>query len=318
MSVTIRNYRDEDLQAVVEVINAADSVDQLDEGTSVAQLRERLGQPDFDPYRDAFVATDEDARVVGHARLELDTGPEQSFFYTTPTVHPDWREQGIERQLLERLWKRAHERRRDLRSSRVYFHAYCAVHQTMTVALFESFGLRPMRYSPHMVCQPLENLAQPQLPPGIEVRPYVQGQDDQSALKTLNEAFADDWEFVPTTMETLTYWTASSTFRAELSRVALDGDEVIGLCLCTVSEDRFKRLGRRDGYVNVLAVRPPYGRRGLGSALLLTCLHALKRAGMESATLDTDIDNPTQAMSLYERVGFREVWRWVSYGREIQ
>ncbi len=317
MTLTIRNYRDDDLEAIVELTNAADVVDQLGEGTSVTELRERFGRPDFDPYQDAFVAQDEGQRVVGCAHLESDIGTEQSFFYTIPTVHPDWRDQGIEKQMLERLWKRAQQRRHDLASKRVYFYAYCALHHTGTVALFESFGLQPIRYSPHMVCQPLEKLAQPQLTPGIEVRPYVPGQGDESVVETLNEAFADDWEFVPTTVERLTYWIASSTFRPELSRVALDGEQVVGLCLCTVSEDRFKRLGHRDAYVGTLAVRPPYRRRGLGSALLLASLHAIKEAGMESATLDTDTDNPTEAIRLYERVGFREVWRWITYGKEI-
>jgi len=317
MTLTIRNYRDDDLEAIVDLINTADAVDHLGEGTSVTELRERFGWPDFDPCQDAFVAQNEGQRVVGCACLESDIGTEQSFFYTISTVHPDWREQGIERQLLERLWKRAQQRRYDLASKRVYFYAYYALHHTGTVALFESFGLQRIRYNPHMVCQPLENLAQPQLPPGIEVRPYVPGQGDESVVETLNEAFADDWDFVPTTVERLTYWTASSTFRPELSRVALDGEQVVGLCLCTVSEDRMRLMGRRDAYVDTLAVRPAYRRRGLGSALLLASLHAMKEAGMESATLYTDTDNPTEAIRLYENVGFREAWRWVTYGKEI-
>lgn len=51
MSVTIRNYRDDDLEAIVELINAAGAVDQLDLGTSVAELRELLGEPDYHPRR---------------------------------------------------------------------------------------------------------------------------------------------------------------------------------------------------------------------------------------------------------------------------
>lgn len=74
---------------------------------------------------------------------------------------------------------------------------------------------------------------------------------------------------------------------------------------------------RRNGYVDTLCVLPAYRRQRLGTALLLSGLHALKEAGVESATLDTDTDNPTQAMGLYDYVGFQEVWRWVDYGREM-
>jgi len=64
-------------------------------------------------------------------------------------------------------------------------------------------------------------------------------------------------------------------------------------------------------------VLPAYRRQGLGRALLLADVHALKEAGVESATLDTDTDNPTQAMRLYEKIGFREIWRWVTYIKEM-
>jgi ribosomal protein S18 acetylase RimI-like enzyme len=38
---------------------------------------------------------------------------------------------------------------------------------------------------------------------------------------------------------------------------------------------------------------------------------------MVSATLETDEDNPTQAAHFYQQLGFREVWRWLAYGKDI-
>ncbi len=317
MSFSIRSYRDEDLESIVEVTNAADAVDQLDEGTSVAELRERFGEPGYQPYENVFVAADKAGRVVASARLELRPGSEQSIFWAIVTVHPMWREKGPERLLLQKLWDHANERRRDLQSKEVRFHTYCTTHQAHLVTLFESFGLRVMRHSPHMVYQPLENLAHPHFPSGIEVRPYIKGQDDESALAAFNEAFADKRWFVPETLENWVHWFNSSAFREDFSTVALDGEEVVGLCLCTGDEERIERLGRKDGYVDTLFVRPAYRRRGLGTALLLAGLRGLRDAGMESATLDTDTDNPTEPTRLYERVGFKELWRWVTYGREM-
>jgi mycothiol synthase len=271
--VEIRNYCDHDLEAIVELINAADAVDQVDEGTSVTELRERFGEPDFHPRENVFVAEDEGGRIAGSARLELRPSAEQSIFWAITTVHPDLRKKGIERLLLRRLWEHAQQRRRDIHSKQVRFHTYCTTAQARLIALFESFDLRVMRYSPHMIYQPLGNLAEPQFTPGIHVRPYVKGQDDESALDAFNEAFADKRWFVPETLEKWVYWFNSSAFREDLSAVALNGEEVVGLCLCTVDEERIEGLGHKDGYVDTLFVRPAYRRRGLGTALLLAGLY---------------------------------------------
>ncbi|MCY7279216.1 MAG: GNAT family N-acetyltransferase, partial [Phormidesmis sp. CAN_BIN44] len=50
---TARSSVDEaDLQAIVDLINACDAVDQLDQGTSVEELRLDFADPDFDIARD--------------------------------------------------------------------------------------------------------------------------------------------------------------------------------------------------------------------------------------------------------------------------
>ena len=47
---------------------------------------------------------------------------------------------------------------------------------------------------------------------------------------------------------------------------------------------------------------------GLGRALLLEGMRALRRRGCTHLMLGVDSDNPTGALRLYESVGFRE-WR---------
>jgi mycothiol synthase len=317
MNVVVRKYRDGDLEAIVDLINKADALDHLDEAIDASALRELLHRPDFDPHNDAFVVLDEDQRVVGHARLDLKNAPRQSRFYVHTVVHPDRRDEAIEQLLLEQLWSIAQERRRVFGSKPVQFRTYCAAHQVKRISLFESFGLRPVRYDLHMVYHPLDDLPDPALPPGIMVRPYARGEDDESALELVNAAFADVMDYAAATLEDFRHWMESPSFRDSLSPVALDGQEVVGLCLCTVGEGRANLIGRRDGTIDSFCVRREHRRRGLGLALLLTSLQAFKRAGLESATLDADTENPTEAMRLYKQAGFREAWRWVTYGKEM-
>lgn len=318
MSTTIRNYREEDLQSIADLMAAAEVVDQLGQGKSAAELRERFAIPGLDPHGDLFVVEAPDQRIVGFAELMLDEGREQSLFYAGIKIHPDWRHLDLEEPLLERLWERATERRSKLTSERILFIAYCPAHHHRVTAIFERFGLSVMRYSPNLIYQPLENLPEPGFPSEVEARRYQWGPDDASAMETYNEAFAEDPEYVPVTQEEWQHWLKRLRAQQGSSWVVLDEGAVAGFCISSISEERIRLLGRQDGYINILAVRPTHRRQGLGTALLLACLRDLKAAGMESVTIETDTDNPTQAMHLYERVGFREKWRWVTYAREIE
>ena len=143
MTVVLRKYRDGNLEAIVDLINKADALDHLDEGTDASAFRELLHRPDFDPYNDAFVVLDEDQSVVGHARLDLKNAPRQARFYVHTVVHPDWRDEPIEELLLEQLWNSAQERRRTLGSKPVQFRTYCAAHQGKRISLFGKLGLHP-------------------------------------------------------------------------------------------------------------------------------------------------------------------------------
>ena len=317
MHIIIRKYQDGDLEAIVDLINEADAVDYLDEATDVSEFRQLLYRPDFDPYLDALVAVDEEQNIVGHARLDLKNAPRQGRFIARTVVHPDWRDEPIERLLLEQLWSRAQERRRVLGSKPAQFRTYYVAYQEQRATLFESFGLRPVRYDLHMVYHPLDNLGDPAFPLGIRARPYARGEDDEAALEVVNAAFADVMDFAAVALEDFRHWIGAPSFRDDLSFVALDAQEMVGLCLCTVGEGRADLMGRRDGTIDSLCVRRDYRRRGVGLALLLTSLQAFKRANLESATLDTATENPTEAIRLYQQAGFVEAWRWVTYGKDM-
>lgn len=63
------------------------------------------------------------------------------------------------------------------------------------------------------------------------------------------------------------------------------------------------RAGAR-GFVQRLAVAPGHRREGFGRRLLLDGLHWMRRHGVRSAVVNTQLDN-TVALNLYTDVGFR-------------
>lgn len=315
--ITVGHYRGADLEALVRLINEADAIDRLERGTSLEELGERFGVPDYHPEENVFVAQDEEGRIVGYGSLYLEKGEAESIFSTQGVIHPHWRRQGIGRRILERLWKRARERRGEVRGEKVYFDGLARSSERGRIALFEGLEMGVARYFLTMVYQSLDRIAESHFPSGIAVRRWKKGKDDEVVLEAVNEAFADHWGFVPTQRENWLYWVGSPRFRPELALLAISGDEIAGFCLCEVNEERIRRLGRKEGYVDILAVRRPYRRRGLGRALLLAGLHRLKEEGMESATLDVDAASLTGATRLYEGVGFREEKRHILYRREM-
>ena len=140
--VRIRSYRERDLEPLVELINAADAVDQPERGASLQELRERFGLPTLRPEENVFVA-ETGGQVVGYTRLRLEKGEAESVFQADGVVHPAWRRRGMGRRLLKRAYQRAQERLGDVASETVYFDAECEHGEAARMALFESFRMRP-------------------------------------------------------------------------------------------------------------------------------------------------------------------------------
>jgi ribosomal protein S18 acetylase RimI-like enzyme len=104
-------------------------------------------------------------------------------------------------------------------------------------------------------------------------------------------------------------------FRGDLSFVVLDGEEIAGYTLNYVVESDWGAAGVREGWVGQLGVRRPWRKRGLATALLVRSMEAFRTADLEAATLGVDAENPTGALGVYERVGFRPIRRSVRLQR---
>jgi len=266
--VSVRTYLDDDLEAIAELRKAAAAFDQTADGIVIVEPPADPACTTTEPHRDTYVVVDKAGRIFGLAQLQVMTGPQKGFIWAFPVVHPERRGTIAERLLLERLWERAGELGRQARSKQAHFYVHCASHQRERITLYESLGLRALRHRPHMIYEALASLPLPAIPPAIEVRTYAKGRDDTAALRTLNEAFAEDWEYTPVTREDWPAWLDSPEWRADLNLVAADGDQVVGLCLCLINGQRIEWMGRRDGYVDTLCVRPSHQHRGVGAALL--------------------------------------------------
>ena len=185
-------------------------------------------------------------------------------------------------------------------------HLYPRREEVDRQALFEGFGMEPVRYFVNLA-RPLNGDLPPvELPAGIRLRAFEPERDIETVWRVDNQAFREHWGYTDSQLEEFKHWIQKPHFRPELwflAEVEKTG-EVVGLDLNIIDPDWIGRRGRQEGYVDTIAVLPEYRRRGLGTALLVHSLHVLARAGMEAAHLHADVENTTGAMRLYERAGF--------------
>jgi len=181
--------------------------------------------------------------------------------------------------------------------------------ETRAIRLFERLDLKQTRFYFDMDA-PLSGVPAVEMPEGLRVVPFTA--DREEALHAAHmEAFSDMWGFQPRPFD---LWVAmtirSQTFRADLSRIALDGDEIAGYVLA------YDSVGGRV-YIGQVGTRRPWRRRGVAAGLLSQTMRAAAAAGKTTATLGVDAASPTGAGAVYERMGFQVTSRAASFRRHL-
>jgi len=320
LTFSIRTYQPEDLDALVDLINAADAVDQAGFTTTARHLQELLNRPGRDPTRDVFLAVHRTRRetggqLVGYVRLDPRRGGSEDVIRCEGVVLPACRRRGVGRALLRRAYQRAGELRGE-------HPAHFDIHARQSMAgineLCLSFGMQPVRYFFWMVHPDLRTIAEPTFPSGFQLVDGTAFHDLAARTAAFNEAFAQHWGFVPINLEDTEYMVRQPTYQPENRLIALDeAGQIAGFCTADTTPDMVQSLGGDKGRVSLLGVRPAYRGRGLGRALLLSAMHRIRAAGLPRAALGVDGDNVTGAKRLYESVGFREAGRSIVYRREV-
>jgi mycothiol synthase len=308
LNVALRPFAWDDLPIVVDVINRSEAVDQVERGTSEEETRTWWGAPPGSAERDAFLALVA-GEVVGYGRVVLGEGNGFSQFQARGTVAPEWRGRGVGTQILAECEKRARARLDEASAETVYLQTYADESLRDALELYARFSMKPVRYFFRMMYDDPLLPAPPAYPPGYHARSFVRDQDEETAWRVTNTAFRDHWGHTEERLEEWLHWFKGDYFDPGLTFLGLDpSGEPVGVCLCTIYPERDKQLGRERGVIDALAVLRGHRRKGLGGALLLEGMRALRRRGCTELVLGVDSENPTGALLLYESAGFR-VWR---------
>jgi len=311
----IRTFRDEDLQPLAALINTADRVDDAGFTTTVLALAHRLQEPHALPAQNIFVA-EQAGRLVGYAIVNERREEVLDRIGVVGIVHPEQRLQGIGTGLMERAESRARELRRD---KPLFLEMVARQPVAGAAELALSLGMQPVRHFFYMECRDLAGLQEPVFPEGIRVRRYVVGSDQDAFVAAYNDAFSDHWGHVPHTRDKEEHRVGNPAFVCDDTLLAVDcGGRIAGLCLVLVPQVDPDMRKANPPMIDDLAVTHAYRRCGLGRGLLLAGMRHIRERGFSAAALAVDVDNPNQALRLYESAGFEVVSRSTAFRKELK
>ncbi len=259
---------------------------------------------DLDPAGDMFVAV-EGLRIVGYADVSA-PGDDRDLLNVDLRVPPG-------RDLIvERLLAEVERRAEQLGSDGARIRAFANERDDDYRAALSRHGFGIVRSSFTMEIELETPADDPVWPSGLASRPFREG-EERAVYGAYVEAFADHWGFVPESFVDWCTWNFGPDRGTSLWRLVEDGGEVAALCMSTPSRGGDETLG----WVNVLAVRRPWRRRGLGRALLLESFGLFRSLGRLRAGLGVDSENTTGALALYESVGMRATSRSDTWERVL-
>ncbi len=315
-----RAPRREDVPALFEMLLAVEQADDRDVVATLEDMQREFDDPWSQPETDALLALAPDGRPAGMARTFQNPQPEDEVrCYLWIEIHPAQRATELEDALLD--WAEERGRQRLLAvpgdRSRV-LRSGIQDTQTKRQVQLERRGFGSVRYFYRMQRDLSEPIPAVQLPNDLALRVYTP-ELSAATLRAFNEAFRDHWSFDPVSHEDWQmFFVGRSSFRPDLTYMVTDGAEVAGFSFNEISPEENARRGRSDGWVAELAVRRPWRKRGVATALLCATMHAFKAAGLQHAMLGVDTENLSGALRLYQRVGFKPVKRFIQFEKAVE
>lgn len=314
----------DDLPDLADMHARAAVEDHVDEVDSVEDVERWFANPwGFEPERDVVIG-EVDGRLVAYGQARAVDDNDGGRDYTVGgEVDPEWRHRGIGRAILRHNIRHQRERGRleaasepdgANRERRLESGAFESA--VARVRLLESEGLKAVRWFFEMLRPNLDDIAALPMPAGLEIRP-VEPKDYRAIWDADQEAFRDHWGAQPEGDVGFELFFAGPDFRPELWRVAWDGDQVAGVVMNRILTAFNEQSGERRAEIAGVSVRRPWRRRGLARALVSESLRGVREAGMTSAALGVDAENPTGALSVYEANGFVVHRRGMNFRRPL-
>lgn len=301
---TVRPATIEDIRAIAAIFVAREmALYGATESTidSMAEWIQTVWQsPHFQLEKDSWVVFAPDGTAVGYVTLWR---PEQSplQMYASPRILLTYRGLGLTTFLLHAAETRARELMQAATSDvSATLNSWTETADEATQQLLVQEGYHPLRYYWRMEIEMDVPPPLPMWPDGMGVRTFVTGQNNRATYDAMDEGFRDSWGYEKDTFEEWErYRVAPSDFDPSLWFLAMDGNEIAGVALCRHDIGETAHVG----WIDELAIRPRWRKRGLAIALLHHAFGEFYRRDILKCGLTVDSENVSGATRFYERAG---------------
>ncbi|MDI6099751.1 GNAT family N-acetyltransferase [Actinoplanes sp. NEAU-A12] len=294
----------DDVPAILELVHASDIAAVGAPDYTSDEVRDDLTTPNTDPARDSWLALDVSGKVVGWAFPGNSTGGSRDmanvYFWPgigLPALKP----------LLELLMARMVERAAELGHDVYEVRAGAIPGETALIEALTGAGFSFLKQFArmHLSLDGVSPVA-PEPPAGVTVRPVRHGDETEMRAfhAVIEDAFKDSdhpamaWDGWRAQIDAAAATPFDEWFVAEI------GGEIAGVLQSTDGGAETD-----EGWVKHLAVLRPYRKRGVGEALLRRAFATYAAKGRPKAGLGVDLANPTDAASLYFKVGMDALYR---------
>lgn len=303
---------------MVAVTTGMREADQQDYVISVEDLANEFEHTEgFDPRKDVFLA-EVDGRVIGWSRVWVTKDPSGLTLYNHfVDLLPEWYGKGIRVAMLRHNELRLKEiaNQQNEQADRV-LQSTGADTEKDWISVLNSEGYKIFRYGFLMVRPNLENIPNLPLPEGVEIRP-AKPEHYRGIIDAWNEACKDMRGQIPISDEDFKGFQESPIFDPSLWQIAWCGDQVVGTTVNWINKQENEEFGRKRGHVELISVRRPWRGKGVAKALIARSLRVHKSRGMSEAALGVDAENPSGALQLYLKMGFKIVKRGGIYRKPL-
>lgn len=309
---TTRDYPG--IAAVLRVAQIADGIPWVPSEASVRNQYDNTAG--FEPARDGIVA-EVDGRIIamGAVTRSIRDGGTQFFFDCA--VDPTWRRRGIGGSILR--WQEARTRASVAKESAIgsiSLMSWPDETQHGALALLAREGYAQVRFGFMMLRDLADPIPEIALPAPLEIRTVGEA-DHRRIFEAENEAFRDHWNHREQEEVDFVRTFSDPDIDTTLWRIAWDGDEVAAVVMNFIFPEENEQLGVKRGWLERISTRRPWRRRGVAKALIVSSLKAFRERSLTDAALGVDSENPTGALGLYERLGFRRYQTGIAHRKEL-